>query len=111
MATDAQLYDEAFTITSITSGKYERVSRIQANSVTNDTVLTLDVNHELYPCTVHETIQVVLANTLNLDGTKDDARGWRDWARSGESSLADMYDYVCRGKVYKFEPSGNEEMM
>lgn len=111
MATDAQLYDETFTITSITSGKYERVSRIHGSSLSNDTTLTLDINHELYPCSVSDNVHVVLANTLNLDGTKDDARGWRDWSRSGESSLADMFDYVCRGKVYKFEPSGNEDQM
>lgn len=111
MATDAQLYDEAFTVTSITSGKYDRVSRIHCTSLQADTSMTLDINHELYPCAVNDTLQVVLADTLNLDGTKDDGKGWKDWSRSKDSSLADMYDYVCRGKIYKFEQSGNEDNM
>ena len=56
---------------------------------------------------VGENIQMVLASTLSLDGTKDE-RGWRDLSRSGESTLADLYDYVCRGKVYRFEEGETE---
>lgn len=37
---------------------------------------------------------------------KDDTKLWRDIAR-GKSSLADMYTYVCYGKVYRFEESEN----
>ena len=111
MASDAQLYDETFNITTISSGKYDRVSRLVTKSHDDDqsTLMTLDINHELFPCAVGEQLHVVLASTLSLDGTKDDAKGWKDWSRSGEASLADMYDYVCRGKIYRFEMSGNED--
>jgi len=43
---------------------------------------------------------------LALDGSKDDGRGWKDFTKSGqggEASLADMFEYVCHGKIYKFE--------
>jgi DNA-directed RNA polymerase I, II, and III subunit RPABC3 len=54
-----------------------------------------------------------IASTLSHDGTKDDAAnsktGWRE-TRSGEPTLADAYDYVCYGKVYRFE-EGNGEYM
>jgi len=106
---DSQLYEESFTIGSINSQKYDRVSRIAASSPSNDTQLTLDVNTELYPLSTGENFQLVLASTLALDGTKED-RGWRDLTRTGEQTLADMYDYVCRGKIYRFEEGTGENL-
>jgi len=69
--------------------------------------MSLDINSEIYPISTGESISLALASTLNLDGTKDD-RGWRDLQRSGEQTLADSYDYVCRGKVYRIEEGGAE---
>ena len=51
----------------------------------------------------------MLASTLQLDGTKDEGKGWRDVGR-GEPTLADMYDYVCHGKVYRFSDGEGETM-
>ncbi|MCJ1415994.1 DNA-directed RNA polymerases I, II, and III subunit RPABC3 [Xylographa parallela] len=106
---DSQLFEETFSITSLNAQKYDRVSRISGTSSSNETFLTLDVNTELYPCAVSDRIHLVLASTLSLDGTKDDGKGWRDVGR-GEASLADMYDYVCHGKIYRFE-EGDGEMI
>jgi DNA-directed RNA polymerase I, II, and III subunit RPABC3 len=86
--TDATLYEETFNINSTIADKYDRVTRV------------LGATHDLYPLSSGETVTMVLATTLNLDGTKDE-RGWRE--KKGESTLADMYDYVCYGKVYRFE--------
>ncbi|KAI0964870.1 DNA-directed RNA polymerases and 3 polypeptide [Xylaria arbuscula] len=103
MATgDAQLFEDTFTITEYDQSKYDRVGRLKATSTDNQTELTLDVNIELFPVFVGENLQVVLATTLALDGNRDnEERGWRDVR--GESTLADMYDYVCHGKIYRFE--------
>lgn len=100
-SSDAQLFDESFTITTLNHEKYERVGRIGGSSSNSETSMTLDINTELYPLSVGDHIQVVLASSLALDGSKDDGRGWRDVR--GETTLADMFDYVCHGKVYKFE--------
>lgn len=111
---DSQLFDETFTITTLDQSKYDRVSRIGATSADSQTVMTLDVNTELYPCTTGETIHCVLATSLALDGSKDDVRGWRDVGRSGhggEATLADMFDYVCHGKIYKFEDGEDGQTM
>lgn len=104
---DATLYDDLFRINAVVHGKYDRVSRISGQSSNADTSLSLDVNTEIYPLVTGDSISVVLASTLNLDGTKDD-RGWRDLQRSGDSTLADQYEYVCRGKVYRIEEGGSE---
>ncbi|KAF2968809.1 DNA-directed RNA polymerases and 3 polypeptide [Xylaria digitata] len=103
MATgDAQLFEDTFTVTEFDQSKYDRVGRLTANSTDNQTQMTLDVNIELFPVLIGENLQVVLATTLALDGNRDnEERGWRDVR--GESTLADMYDYVCHGKIYRFE--------
>jgi DNA-directed RNA polymerases I, II, and III subunit RPABC3 len=102
---DPQLFEDTFTITSINSQKYDRVSRLSCTSNDSATTLTLDVNTEMYPCAVGESLSLTLASTLSLDG-KDESTGgkggWRD-VGMGEQTLANDYDYVCHGKVYRFE--------
>ncbi|SPO02640.1 related to DNA-directed RNA polymerase chain RPB8 [Cephalotrichum gorgonifer] len=102
---DATLFEESFTITNVDQSKYDRVARIYATSTDNQTVMSLDINTELFPCQVSEGLSVVLATSLALDGSKEEEKGWKDTAKGGpaEASLADMFDYVCHGKIYKFE--------
>lgn len=103
------LFEDAFSVLSVNSQKYERVSRIAATSNDQQISLTLDVNTELYPMNVNDRVQIALALTLNLDGSKDDSKGWRD-VGLGERSLADEYDYVCHGKIYRFEEANGVDM-
>lgn len=105
---ESQLFEDTFTLTALNSQKYDRVSRISGNTESGETFLTLDINSELYPCTVGDRVHLVLASTLSLDGNKDE-KGWREVGR-GEQSLADFYDYVCHGKVYRFEEGQGENM-
>ncbi|WEW57708.1 DNA-directed RNA polymerases I, II, and III subunit RPABC3 [Emydomyces testavorans] len=104
---DPILFEDTFTVTSINSQKYDRVSRISCVSTDQLTTFTLDVNTELYPCAPGESLSLALASTLALDG-KDESSGgraaWRD-VGMGETTLANDYDYVCYGKVYRFEES------
>ncbi len=37
------------------------------------------------------------------------ARAGGRWG-GGEASLADMFDYVCHGKIYRFEEGEGENM-
>ncbi|KAF7545850.1 hypothetical protein G7Z17_g8862 [Cylindrodendrum hubeiense] len=102
---DATLFEESFTVTEYDQSKYDRVARISCTSSDSQTVMTLDINIELFPCAVSDTLHVVLSTTLALDGTKDDDKGWRDVGKAGDApaTIADLYDYVCYGKIYKFE--------
>ncbi|KAL2862353.1 DNA-directed RNA polymerase core subunit RPB8 [Aspergillus lucknowensis] len=101
---DPLLFEDTFTITGINSQKYDRVSRLTCTSSDSFTTFTLDVNSELYPCTVGESLSMALASTLSLDGKEDSGvkTGWRE-VGMGEQTLANDYDYVCHGKVYRFE--------
>ncbi|KAK4462789.1 DNA-directed RNA polymerases I, II, and III subunit RPABC3 [Cladorrhinum samala] len=103
---DAQLFEENFVITRLSDPKYDRVDRIYASSEPDKSIdISLDINKELFPCKIGDELTVALATSLSLDGSKDDERGWRDVAKAGSSdaTLADDFDYVCYGKVYKFE--------
>jgi DNA-directed RNA polymerase I, II, and III subunit RPABC3 len=114
MSSDSQLFDEMFTITTLDHHKYDRVGRIGATSADAQTVMTLDVNTELFPCSIGEGLHCVLASSLALDGSKEDSKGWRDVSRNGpggETTLADMFDYVCHGKIYKFEDGEDGQTM
>ena len=99
---DAQVFEETFTINDVNHDKYDRVARLKGVSQDNSIDLILDINTELYPVERGEALLVVLANTIRLDGVKDDAKtGWRDVQKGDEQTLADMFDYVCHGKVYR----------
>jgi len=51
---------------------------------------------------------MLIATTLNLDGSSEDRQksGWRP-PKAGEQTLADLWDYVCYGKVYRHEDPGD----
>ncbi|KAF6815243.1 RNA polymerase Rpb8 [Colletotrichum musicola] len=103
---DVTLFEESFTVTNYDQSKYDRVARISATSTDNQTLMTLDINIELFPASVSDSLHVVLATSLAHDGSKDDEKGWRDVTKGGqdrEPTMADMFDYVCYGKIYKFE--------
>ncbi|WPH04734.1 DNA-directed RNA polymerases i, ii, and iii 145 kDa polypeptide [Acrodontium crateriforme] len=104
---DAQLYEAAFTVTQIVEGVYDRVTRLIATSNDSTTTLTLDINSELYPLSSGDQFNLLVATTLNLDGKVEEGKGsgWRE-RRSGEQTLADLWDYVCYGKVYRHEEMG-----
>ncbi|CAH0025540.1 unnamed protein product [Clonostachys rhizophaga] len=108
---DATLFEDRFQVTDYDQSKYDRVARIQCISADNQTEMTLDINIELFPCAVGDTLLVVMATTLNHDGTKDDDKGWRDTSKlpDAPSTIADAYDYVCYGKIYKFEETFDGE--
>jgi DNA-directed RNA polymerase I, II, and III subunit RPABC3 len=111
---DATLFEDSFTITSVDQSKYDRVARIFATSTDTQTIMSLDINTELFPCQQTEGLHLVLATSLALDGSKDEDKGWRDIAKGGQSaegSLADMFDYVCHGKIYKFEDGDDGQTM
>lgn len=103
------LFEELFTVSSVNSAKYDRVSRIEAQSIDEACDVVLDVNTELYPIAVGDKLTFDLASTLNLDGSKDDSKGWRD-VGMGELTLANEFDYVCHGKIYRFEEGDGDEM-
>lgn len=104
-ASDAQLFEDSFKVEKLSDPKYDFVDRIYCTSLDGLTKLDLDINNELFPCRIGDTIHIVLATSLSLDGSKDDEKGWHDATKTknNEATLADMFEYVCHGKIYKFD--------
>ncbi|KAG0475954.1 hypothetical protein HPP92_012795 [Vanilla planifolia] len=100
------LFEDIFTVSRIDPDgkKFDKVSRIEARSEQFDMYMQLDVNTEIYPLHVGEKFTMVLAPSLNLDGTPDSGY----FMQGQKKSLADKYEYVMHGKLYKIseESSG-----
>jgi DNA-directed RNA polymerases I, II, and III subunit RPABC3 len=113
---ESQLFEGTFTVTNYNQEKYDRVARITAKAGSggeNDPetiLLTLDINVDLLQLQEGDSFTLVLASTLNLDGTKDpEGKGWRDLSAGNERTLADDFDYVCYGKIYRFEEGSKDK--
>ncbi|KAL6343327.1 hypothetical protein AAG906_022402 [Vitis piasezkii] len=65
--------------------------------------MQLDVNTEIYPMHAGEKFAMSLASTLDLDGTPD--TGY--YTQAGRKSLADKFEYVMHGKLYKISEEGS----
>ncbi|KAI9351460.1 RNA polymerase [Obelidium mucronatum] len=91
------------------------VSRLNATSEAADTEIILDINTEIYPMSISDKFTLSLATSLSLDATAANAssavsggkkESWRD--TSNQKSLADDYEYVMFGKVYKYDETGGK---
>ncbi|OLL22055.1 DNA-directed RNA polymerases I, II, and III subunit RPABC3 [Neolecta irregularis DAH-3] len=104
---DIILLDETFYVNKIDTSRYDRVSRIEGKSQAGDLQITLDVNTQIYPLENDDTIFLQIVTTLNPDGS--DSKTWRA-QKSGERSLADDWEYVCYGKIYRFDEGKDDKV-
>lgn len=105
------LFDDIFAVTDVDPGRYNKVSRIEASSTTQEQCkLSLDVNTDLFPVQLQEQLTVTIASSLGVDEGSNDSSATRSWRppAPGERSLADDYDYVMYGTAYKFEEVSKE---
>eukprot|EP00898_Chlorokybus_atmophyticus_P006923 jgi/Chlat1/7231/Chrsp57S06762 len=78
--------------------KFDRVSRVRCRSDYYEMECLLDINIDIYPVEVGEKLALALASTLDLNATPDEGT----FDQSGNPSLADKYEYVMYGKLYKY---------
>ena len=65
----------------------------------------MDVNTEIYPVTEGEFYKLVLASSVNADGSDSfDIIQYENHgsAAGGMGALIDQYEYVMHGKVFKY---------
>lgn len=99
------LFEDIFEVTELNPDgkKFESVNRLAATGTTYECDLLLDINCQIYSVKAGEKRTMVLASTLNLDGTPDDHFSYNSSANGTEPSLADAYDYVMHGRVFEME--------
>jgi DNA-directed RNA polymerase I, II, and III subunit RPABC3 len=83
------------------------VSRIVAVSDNIDMELVLDVNTEIYPLEIGDRFTLLLASTLD-DSLPDITK--KQPYKPLQKSIADDYDYVMYGKVYKYDDKGSSKV-
>ena len=97
------LFEDIFEINALNpeGKKFERVNRLSAKGTTFDCDLLLDYNCQIYTLLEEEKMTLVLASTLNLDGSPDDHTSYNPAASfKNEPTLADNYEYVMHGRVF-----------
>ncbi|KAJ1649001.1 DNA-directed RNA polymerases I, II, and III subunit RPABC3 [Dispira simplex] len=106
---DGILFSDIFDIEDIDKDgkKFDRVSRLFAKCDSNDAKVILDYNVELYPLEIGDRFTLTLASTLSLTGESGAGgqgvkkESWRP--NQTEKTLADEYEYVMHGKVYRYD--------
>ncbi|KAI9608753.1 hypothetical protein H4Q26_004940 [Puccinia striiformis f. sp. tritici PST-130] len=98
MADSSLLFDDLFTITTVDKDgkKFDRVSRLNATSTNHSMNLVLDFNVELYPLKVGDSFALALSSSLTPE--------------EGKGGLADEYEYVMYGKLYKFDSGASDSV-
>ncbi|TQD72488.1 hypothetical protein C1H46_041977 [Malus baccata] len=100
------LFDDIFSIEKVDPDgkKFDKVSRIVAQSEKHDVLLLLDVNTEIYPMHVKEKFLMVLSPTLEWSGAP--VTGKRGQVE--QKSLADKFEYIMHGLLYKMSTASSE---
>ena len=87
------------------------MSRIKARSDLYEMDLVLDINVDVYPVSQGDKLSVCLAKTLNLDcsdrlkSETGDQKPQFDTTVGTRPTLADKFDYVMNGRVFKYKDS------
>eukprot|EP00026_Physarum_polycephalum_P022028 Phypoly_transcript_25755.p1 GENE.Phypoly_transcript_25755~~Phypoly_transcript_25755.p1 ORF type:complete len:169 (+),score=21.78 Phypoly_transcript_25755:68-508(+) len=107
MASSGILFEDQFEVKDIDPDgkKFDRVSRIFCTSEIYEMEMWLDVNTDIYPLE-HQRFHLALASTLNLDGTPDEG----SFDPSDRPTLADKYEYVMYGKVFKYQEESSPSL-
>ncbi|XP_015782084.1 DNA-directed RNA polymerases I, II, and III subunit RPABC3 [Tetranychus urticae] len=98
----AVLFEDIFEIKDIDpeGKKFNRVSRIHCDSESFKMELILDVNSQIYPVELGDKFRLMITITLREDGFPTD----NEWSsEETKSVLADSFEYVMFGKVYRIE--------
>lgn len=83
------------------------VSRVTSRALDFDLQLRIDINTEIYPMQQEERFTFCLAHSLAEGAAGDRKEVWRDVGT--KKTLADDFDYVMHGKVYKYTDVEGEQ--
>ncbi|KAL5556416.1 hypothetical protein UlMin_038652 [Ulmus minor] len=99
------LFDDTFTVEGLNPNgeKFDKVNRIVAQSEKHGMLMHLDVNTEIYPMNKGERFLMVLSPTLNWNGAPVTNYN----SQVEKKSLADKFEYIMHGLLYKMSEEGS----
>jgi len=89
--------------------KFDRVSRVKGTSENYGLDIVLDFHSQLLRLRKDDRFHLLLARTLNADGTPMDTA--YDPTVLDRKTLADEFEYVMSGKVFKIEQTDKKKNM
>jgi DNA-directed RNA polymerases I, II, and III subunit RPABC3 len=111
-----ELFQNVFEVSAVDAQgkKFDKVSRITATSDNIDMEVVLDIHSDISPLLLGDKFTLLLASSLMLGpagGASNSATSGQQekeaWRLVGkQATLADEYDYVMHGKVYKYDDAG-----
>ncbi|KAN0062714.1 DNA-directed RNA polymerases I, II, and III subunit RPABC3 [Thecaphora frezii] len=122
------IFDTQFVVDKIDPDgkKFDRVSRIIATSPSLDMNLSIDIATDIWPVSVGQQLTFQLASTLKKDSaiksTGQEGEGLQDasavaaerdaWRLDmpGNGGIADDFDYVMYGKIYRYDEKASDEV-
>lgn len=87
-------FDDTFRVLSLDTERFDKVSRVKAQAQTFLADIEIDINTDIYPVKVGETVSIAVATT-------GEEAAWDSAASRLGGGLLDAYEYVMFGKVYK----------
>lgn len=100
----ASYFNEKFEVEDVEDDVFEKVSRIHCRGVSYETRITLDVNTMIYPIRSGETYKIVITKADQYEG------GQEETYFSDLPPIADDFELVMHGRVYKSERLNKEEV-
>ncbi|CAM9691416.1 unnamed protein product [Choristocarpus tenellus] len=103
------LFEDIFEVNRLNPDgkKFDRVNRLSCRGVTYDMDLLLDINCEIYKVKEADRLTLMLASTLDISGKPDDGT-YRPLG--DEVTLADKFEYVMHGRIFKCEHAGDNKV-
>mmetsp|Transcript_9906 Transcript_9906/g.30280 ORF Transcript_9906/g.30280 Transcript_9906/m.30280 type:complete len:156 (-) Transcript_9906:1251-1718(-) len=89
--------------------KFDKVSRLVAQSAGYNTEVTLDFNSQIFPMYEGDRFELVLSRSLSRTGEPDS--GVFESSHEEGTSLMDDYDYVMHGKIFKYAEEGGNAIV
>lgn len=112
-------FDDTFSVKEVDpeGKKFDRVSRVRCKSENYEVDMLLDIASDIYPLRKEERFHCVLSPTLQPMSTSKGGSALASYREElqydpskGTGPLADKFDYVMYGKVFKAEDTPGTRM-
>jgi DNA-directed RNA polymerase I, II, and III subunit RPABC3 len=104
MSNTSIVFEDTFEITNLDSERFDHVGRIKAKALTFLAEVEVDLNTSIYPVHQKDRLRIALASSGSSQ-----METW-DGSNASIGSLADEFEYVMYGKVYK-KTAGKDEQI
>ncbi|EER08771.1 RNA polymerase II B8 subunit, putative, partial [Perkinsus marinus ATCC 50983] len=84
------IFEDMFDVKNIDDEKFDRVSRIKAQSHTYNAEIEVDINTEIYPIGSSDTLRIAIASAADAN------EGYQ--GEAAQPGIIDDYEYAMYGK-------------